>query len=505
MNRSSSLSSSHGAYLNWWAEISGHLGGVYPFYDTKVPGHYSLDVGEMIRRRKEHGLAVELDLMAVACKAHFPHLLGDRTLLQDICRAPWMATLQSRNDWEPVELPPHGRSRPDPEAFTSRFKEALVNELASYVKDRETVGILLSGGMDSRIVAGVLRELQQRQGTPKNVVALTWGDTVSRDVIYSTRIAQIFDWEMVHFPITAETLRRNFDVSAQIGAEVSPLHLHAMPDVAMLEGLDLVIAGSYGDSVGRAEFSGRRLENLKPILAGGFGRYGVLRSPVRKAMMSCLRSDISDHPFLRNATDAIRRNEIEQEAYYMRRMLQSCMLIIAERTPLYQLFTSPSVFGLMWGVDPSVRDDTWYARLLPLLPGNLIEIPWARTGRRYDLESGAADDYSKHYHAYGYWLRTELRDLIIERVNSDSIRGLGVFNDQALDNVLKAWNRGATRTTNSLDELTSWLACLFGFINRHGIATTSQGIDPKASDSLRAFVGGLRAELYIAARNQLRE
>jgi len=34
-----------------------------------------------------------------------------------------------------------------------------------------------------------------------------------------------------------------------MGAEVSPLHLHAIPKINELGGVDVILAGSYGDSV----------------------------------------------------------------------------------------------------------------------------------------------------------------------------------------------------------------------------------------------------------------
>ena len=41
--------------------------------------------------------------------------------------------------------------------------------------------------------------------------------------------------------------------------------------------------------------------------------------------------------------------EIEQEMHYMRRKLQTC-IILGDRIPLYQLYFSET-FGLMWSID----------------------------------------------------------------------------------------------------------------------------------------------------------
>ena len=492
-------------YKQWWARLSDHLGGIYPFYNLESGYHCSLDIGDVVDRRRESGLAVDLDTVGVAGKACLPFLLGDRTLLRNVRRAPWMAQPTRDGNWAPVDLPPHGRARPDPDAFVGRLREALVDEAAFYVEGLDTVGILLSGGMDSRVAAGILRELQQRSGSPSQVVALTWGEEASRDVVYSGWIADRFGWERCHFPLGGENLATNIEIAGLMGAEVSPLHLHAMREVARIEGVDAIIAGSYGDSVGRAEFSGRRLPKLKSILPRAVDQFGILRTTVRDDVMPALMEDAGSDPHLRDVSNTIRRHEIEQELHYMRRMLQASMFVIAKRIPLCQMFTASSVFSLMWALDPAVRDDSWYHRLLSQLPGDLLSIPWARTGRRYGDGSGNCDNYQKMYHSYGRWLRGELRQVVVERVKGDRIRGLGIFSDRGLDNALRVWSKANTRSTNALDELMSWLASLDVFLARYDLQGSIADSPETLKDRLRALKGRAHAETYIAVRERFRE
>src|SRR5690606_28794497 len=135
-------------------------------------------------------------------------------------------------------LPPHGDSNPDPEVFTQQLKAALVEETLSYVDSAKTVGILLSGGMDSRVVAGIVREIQQNLGGQFQVVGLTWGNETSRDVVYAKQITERYGWEWKHYPLTAERLASNITHMGKMGAEVSPVHLHAMPEIAITSGID---------------------------------------------------------------------------------------------------------------------------------------------------------------------------------------------------------------------------------------------------------------------------
>jgi len=492
-------------YKDWWKGITGHLGGIYPFMDEGDPSIASLDIGRVIDAKRSRGEVVELDPVGLVTKTALPYLLGDRTLLKGVHRAPWMARPTERGDWAPVDLPPHGYERPDPARFTQELKTALLNEAREYVGEARTVGILLSGGMDSRVVAGVVRALQEEADSAFTVVGLTWGREASRDVIYARRIVERFGWEWQYFPITADTLAENIGHAARLGAEVSPLHLHAMPQIARLAGVDVILAGSYGDSVGRAEFSGRHVTELTPVLPRKMDRFGVLRSSALRSVTEAMRHDASTLPHANSEQSALRRYEIEQEKHYMRRMLQSCMQPIAFAKPIYQLFTSPDVFGRMWRLDPSVRNDDWYIRLLPTLPGDLLSIPWARTGKRHDEPTGDPDHHERQYHEYGTWLRGDLRDLIIQRVKGDRIKALGLFNERGVNLALRAWSHAGTSSTNSLDELFSWMASLDEFLETYQLAPERPMSEPALSDSFRAVRGGVHAALYVAARERLRD
>ncbi len=490
-------------YEPWWTETADHLGGIYPFQDRGQTGQCSLDIGTLIEARRARGESVILDLAGIVSKATLLYLLGNRTLVQGIQRAPWMSFPCADGRWQPAPLPSHGMERPDSESFVYKLRTSLLDEAQNYVNGARTVGILLSGGMDSRVLAGVVRELQELSDNSFDVVGLTWGSDKSRDVVYARRITERFGWNWKHFEINASTLAANIDHMAVMGAEVSPLHLHAMPAVARTDGLDVVLAGSYGDSVGRAEFSGRRVTQLRDTQSSSVDRFGVIRHKALMAVKLALTEDVADSPHIDKHTPVLRRHEIEQEMHYMRRMLQACMLTIANKTRFYQMFTAPTVFGLMWGLDPKIRDDEWYRRLLPILPGNLLDIPWARTGLRYDHPEGQADNLDLMYHAYGQWLRGELREEVISRVNSDHVRGLGIFNDRGLDLALSAWRRASTKSTNSLDELLSWLASFQGFIEKYHLKTSQWDYATCINDSLYAMRGGLHSRLYVEARERM--
>src|SRR5699024_7643656 len=84
------------------------------------------------------------------------------------------------------------------------FFDLLVEEIKLQVKGHKNICILLSGGLDSRIVAGVLKHVQD--SLDFNVKVFTWGLVNSRDVIYSKQIAERFEWEIEILYQTENTL-----------------------------------------------------------------------------------------------------------------------------------------------------------------------------------------------------------------------------------------------------------------------------------------------------------
>ena len=491
---------------NYWLESSKSLGGVYPYYNLEAPESFTLNFSEIISYRKINNLAIELDQTALVNKMCLPFLIGDRTLIQGVAKTPWLSEYKVNGQWQPHHLPKHGNLIPDKDTFTLKLKNSLVDEARDYIKGKKNIGILLSGGMDSRVLAGVIRELQLTERKEINVVCLTWGASDSRDVVYAQRIAKQFGWDAIHYHLSPETLLRNIKFAGMHGAEFSAFHLHAMEDVANTPDLDAILAGSYGDSVGRAEFSGSHVTKLKPVLPKILDKYGVLNSSSLQTAKRELRNNVIDSAHILQSTSVLRKREIEQEMHYMRRMLQACMQTIAIKTPVYQLFTSPDVFGLMWGLDPEVRNNDWYTLLLQQLPGELLNIPWARNGKLYhQQDKPALDNLSKSYHQYGKWLRGNLKEEVLNRLNSDAIRNLSIFNDKGLDRLIKNWEKANTTGINSFDESVAWLCSLHDMIEVYDISRAPISTQNSLIDTVRGCVGDLYATTFIQARNIARK
>lgn len=479
-----------------------NIGSFYPFYSIKDPDTLSYRIGAVIKKMPPEDRKIDpVGVLEILSRGH---LVGDRTLVRGICRAPWMAYPEG-GDWRYASIPPHGKKLGDLNGIASEFKQALSDEARMYLAGRKRVGLLLSGGMDSRMVAGILRELQLAGEYSGDVVGLTWGVEKSRDVVYAAEIARRYGWEWEHYPLSPENLRENILLTGIMGAEFAPTHLHAMPKVARRRDLDAVFVGNYGDGVGRAVFSGRRVRKLGPILPAEPNEFGLIRQEVLCEALPGFRRDAYDHRSRIFREEEYQYREIEYVMHCIRRRTQGCLCYVQERIPVCQFFTSPRTVGIMWELDPALRDDRIYAHLLHSLPGHLGDIPWSKTGRPFGDKDGSPDMYLKEHHQYGIWMRGELRSFVHSLVHSEEIQKLGILNERALGMIMKLWPRSRTLTTNRIDETVSWLASLAVFIRSYGIRPAAVSDRRyRMKDHINSLQGFAKAYVYQSLRDRLR-
>ncbi|PMO57025.1 hypothetical protein BCT07_13490 [Vibrio breoganii] len=433
--------------------------------------------------------------------------LGDRTLIRGVQRIPWMSKLLDNGTWHNADLPAHGNRIVNAVEASKNLFNNLVEEVLAFIGNKKTVGILLSGGMDSRIVAGIVRRLQETGEYKGDVVALTWGIPESRDVVYARRIAGELGWNFQHFELNADVLNSNINLAAARGAEYSPVHLHAMESVSKMEGIDGILAGSYGDSIGRGEYSGRRTDKLPGILDKHLHHFSFLLKSVESDSLARIKQDLVQARARFPDRTEMAYREIEMQMHYMRRQLNSCMEVIDDGIPLYQMFSAPKTFSYMWSLSPNSRTDDVYEQLLAYLPQILKEIPWARTGKKYNQESPFVEDNNTALNnRYGLWLRTELRSQVIENINSGALQSLGIFNNSSIKMWCKYWSKGTSAKADRLDEKMAWLASLAKFVEFYHVEPSA--IDealPTFKDAISQRKAYLHTRLYHEALRRKRK
>lgn len=438
---------------------------------------------------------VALDAASVYSILEKNYIIGDRTICQGIDRTPWMSQPDGAGGWQYAELPMHGEMRLSEQEISETLEELLCGEAMEFLEGKNSVGLLLSGGMDSRVVAGVLRKLQLRDDYTGSICAITWGVAGSRDLSYAQRIAKEFGWDHVGIPLGPELLRENIHFAAERGAEVSPIHLHGLSELGNIRGLDGVLAGSYGDSIGRGEYSGRHIRKLPRIIDHGLNHFAFLKEEASTRGKVEILADWQAGRRRFKGRAEMQLREIDLQMHYMRRQLNTCMEIVDDMVPFYQMFGHPKVFGFMWSLRPECRSDGIYSELLASLPGRLLELPWARTGRAYMGISGPSDELSQHTARYGEWLRNDCRDLVLEWLNSGVLQRLGIFNDRALEHWTRHWPSSVGVGADRLDERMAWLTSLAICIHKYDIKPPQ----PPVSASFKDAGNLVKARAYTSA------
>lgn len=407
----------------------------------------------------------QLDPVSVLSLLSFEFICLDRTMVDGVSRLPWMGGVDERGAVHTFYAPPHGTTRLTPEAIARELWTRLSNELADATAGAKRVYVLLSGGMDSRVVAGVLRGLQRSGRLTVPVEARTWGIEGTRDVVYAERLARTLGWHWEHLPLGPEHLWRNFETGAQfLGAECDPKHLHRMTAFEGTEPGAVVVAGSYGDSIGRAEYSSRHLSVVEPLTPSD--KFQLLKPRWREWAEPRLHADIYALRDRHGSRSELGSRELERQAHYMRRQLCHPMSIINRWAKLHQAFSSPEVFGFMWSLDASVRNDQVYRALLQTFASDLLNVEWARTGGRYQSGNEAGDTLRKGFHRYGRWLRVDLKDRLLPLLDDGVLEHLEIFDMRQVRFMTREWLRERDGDDTMLATQLSMLGVLSMFARR---------------------------------------
>ncbi|MDY7394089.1 asparagine synthase-related protein [Aureibaculum sp. 2210JD6-5] len=446
-----------------------HLGFFNPFFINSKEGFkINHNFSETLKSKND---GIEIDYVAIIEILTKGYALADRTIIKGISKSPWMAKPNlDITEWEYFDSPKHDEKLIDIKQVSLTFLELLKTEILNYIGNKKSIGILLTGGMDSRIIAGVLDILiKNKELVGIKVIAYTWGNLNSRDVVYAERIAKLFNWGWKHIPVSSEDLLNNLKETAVRGCEYSPTHLHAMLQIRKEKGIDCILAGSFGDSIGRGEYSGKTLYFLKDLRDGINNRHGIFKYNIIKNHKKEINQDILQYWEKFPQNTKYQQIEQDNQIHYMRRMLNPCLSVINEKIPLYQVFSDPEVFGYIWSLHPKLRNNNIYMELLSLFKTDLTHIPWARTGLLFDETQGSPDSFDKIHHSYSKYLYEDLNEYIKTLVLSKNIEDLNIFNMKALEDIFKYMKSSWYYRDSNLEEKLIWLASLSLFIDMYAI------------------------------------
>lgn len=376
----------------------------------------------------------DIDPVAVCSLLHFNYIHGNRTLVKGINKIPWRATLTSNGIIYRNTAIPHNCIYEKPKDIALKLKKLLLDELFKYIRGYSNIYILLSGGLDSRVTAGLLKILQEKISF--NVTAVTWGLDYSRDVVYAKDISKLYNWKFIHIPINSEVLKRNiFESVFYCGAEIAGIHLHGEGFFKNLTKKDLVLASSFGDSIGRGEFSGQKLKNI--TFQEFKNVYGLIYPDIYKQCIPRLENDRKLAFENAKCNEYWALCELDLQENYMRRMLVHVMGYIRQWTNLEQVFTSDEVIRYIWSLSPECRNDEIYKELFKIIDMNLYSMPWARTGVAFNGTREKNNKLTKDFHEYNKWAHNDLHLFLDELINNGELNNLNIFN---MDKLKRLWN-----------------------------------------------------------------
>jgi len=481
-----------------------HLGFFNPFFIKSNKGFIiNQNFSETIKSKKDE---IEIDYAALIEILTKGYALGDRTIIKGINKTPWMAKPNlDLTEWEYFEAPKHDEKLINIKQVSFTFLELLKTEILNYIGNKKSIGILLTGGMDSRIIAGVLDILiKDKQLEGIKVIAYTWGNTNSRDVVYAKRIAELFNWDWKHIKITSEDLLNNFKETAIRGCEYSPNHLHAMLKIREEKEIDCVLAGSFGDSIGRGEYSGKTLHSLKDVRGGINNKHGIFKYNIINKYKEEINKDILNYWEKYPQNKPYQQIEQDNQIHYMRRMLNPCLSVINEKISLFQVFSNPVVFGYIWSLNPELRNNNIYKELLSLFKTDLSQIPWARTGLLFDETQGVPDLFDKTHHSYSKYLYEDLNEHVKTLVLSKNIKNLNIFNMKALEDIFKYMKSSLYYQDSNLEEKLLWLASLSLFIDMYAVEIKKVINNPSPFNDIINFFLPLKLKMLNIAKKVYR-
>lgn len=463
-------------------------------------GNWTTSYEEVINKSKK----LTIDVPAVMAELSFGQVSQNRTLFREIKRLPWLSKVNENGEIVLEQLPKHDFYTGDNELLAKLLFEKLSNEARAVTKLYSKIYILLTGGLDSRTIAGVFKSLYENGEIKDKPVCLTWGQENSRDVVYAREMANSLNFDWQHIPLNAETVLENVKKCGEyLGLIHSPEMLHSMLWFKNIPNDSIVVAGSFGDSIGRAEFAGLHLLQLTKKTPSN--TYHLLKESVFEHFKPELLKDLEEI-HARGGHDTLNYMQCEywMQGYRMRNGLCHALSVINKYARVYQMFTSPEVYSFMWSLHPSRRDDDIYITLLKNYFPQLARIPWARTNK--PITGNYSDKTLKdHYHDYTKWSQGILYSEIKNMVDPEWFASKQIFNPASIEKLNIQVSKSIERV-GRLNDIWLWLAGFRYYIDKlenegKEIFFDEQNLGSETEESLNSDDKSMSAFIYLASKS----
>jgi asparagine synthase (glutamine-hydrolysing) len=201
---------------------------------------------DVSRNVDEEGLA---DFMTLG------YCAADRTLLQDVklVSPGSVITFEADKAAAPRRYWDYSfHSEDDPlgteEDYIEQFYEKLRTAVKRQTDSAKTMAIPLSGGLDSRTLAGMVEAL----GFPGRIETFSYGNPLALDVVYGKKIANILGFNHSYMPIESTYLRDHAEQFVWLmDGSVNCLNAHMLLTHPYIRSHDIgtVVSGFFGDII----------------------------------------------------------------------------------------------------------------------------------------------------------------------------------------------------------------------------------------------------------------
>lgn len=315
------------------------------------------------------------------------HLLGDTAPLAGVEVLPPGAIVRVERGALEVRRYWRARFEAGPPLPTGRLSELLARAVSRTCSDRRRRGLLLSGGLDSRLLC---HEAKRHDST---LHAYTFGDGDSGDIAFAREVARVVDVDWRPLPGDVSRWREAISTCVRQSDGAVPFHHLRTPPFhdEIKERCDVLLSGTSGDMLFGSAVVGRRptpssIDEVARLLRARF--LGASRSArallrpdfesfARKHLDDALGATLADNPH-RTRQDLLDSWNLEQR---QRRFIfmgpASNRYRFANRAPFYDYDLVDAALRLP--LEQRRNQQLYVEALWQLMPA-LRNVPWQKTG-----------------------------------------------------------------------------------------------------------------------------
>jgi len=244
--------------------------GLLALYILRLPGGIWF-ASDLATLREISPVTLEIDPTGLAELYWFGYQLGDRTAYRrvemvpagSICSFSWEEGRETRNSWVETAPKPDGGRQVQTRDIPFQLRDLVESACDRLHMPSVNYGIKLSGGLDSRLIAGCWRH--------RPLYSYTWGDRLSAEVRLANRLADRLGFEHRGIPIQGGFFPRYYSRMFEQYGIMEFLHELATP--LMLEDrVCLVLDGLLGDVfIGGGYFDDARKKSFPDLFRSAFG------------------------------------------------------------------------------------------------------------------------------------------------------------------------------------------------------------------------------------------